>query len=238
MAEDLLALVVDDERNVRFFLQETLARSGFKVTTASSGEEALDILRDTRFDLALLDLRLGGRVDGLRLLGTVRWRWPQTAVVILTAHGTLDSALEAIREGVDGYLLKPVEPAELRQVIGEAIERRRALARPERVPEQRTLQHGPLLVDLPKHLVTRDGVPVDLGPQEFKLLVHLMQNAGRVLSAEELVRIVRDYDPDSRYEAREIIKWYVHQLRRKIEPDPARPRLVLNVRGVGYTLGE
>lgn len=238
MSEDRLALVVDDERNVRFFLQETLARSGFRVQTASSGEEALDILHNTRFDLALLDLRLGGRVDGLRLLGAVRWRWPDTAVVILTAHGTLDSALEAIREGVDGYLLKPVEPAELRQVVNEAIERRRALARTQREPDAQILRHGPVVVDLQKHLVTRDGEALDLGPQEFKLLVCLMQNAKRVVSAEELVRTVRDYDPDSRYEAREIIKWYVHQLRSKIEPDPARPRFVLNVRGVGYRLGE
>jgi DNA-binding response OmpR family regulator len=238
MAEGKTALVVDDERNVRFFLQETLARSGFSVRTASSGEEALEILHDTRFDLALLDLRLGGRVDGMRLLGAIRWRWPDTAIIILTAHGTLETALEAIREGVDGYLLKPVEPAELRQVVREALERRQAVARARSGRERTLLQHGPLTVDVGRHLATRDGEPVDLGPQEFKLLVCLMENAGRVVSPKELVRTVRDYDPDSAHEAREIIKWYVHQLRRKIEPDPDRPRFVLNVRGVGYTLGE
>lgn len=238
MAEEKLALVVDDERNVRFFLQETLARSGFQVRLASSGEEALDILHDTRFDLALLDLRLGGRVDGMRLLGAIRWRWPDTAVVILTAHGTLETALESIREGVDGYLLKPVEPAELRQVVLEALERRQAMASQAREPDHDHLTHGPLTVDVQKHLVTRAGETIDLGPQEFKLLLCLMQNADRVVSPAELVRAVREYDPDSSYEAREIIKWYVHQLRQKVEPDPAHPRLVLNVRGVGYTMGE
>jgi len=237
MAEGKTALVVDDERNVRFFLQETLARSGFDVRLASSGEEALEILHSTRFDLALLDLRLGGRVDGMRLLEAIRWRWPGTAVVILTAHGTLETALEAIREGVDGYLLKPVEPAELRQVVDEALVRRQALAGGGCQPERTRLEHGPLVVDVDKHLVTRDGEAIDLGPQEFKLLVHLVQNAHRVVSPEELVRAVRDYEPDSAYEAREIIKWYVHQLRQRIEPDPAHPRLVLNVRGVGYTMG-
>jgi DNA-binding response OmpR family regulator len=238
MAEGRLALVVDDERNVRFFLHETLARSGFEVKTASSGEEALDWLHDTRFDLVLLDLKLGGRVDGMRLLGAVRWRWPDTAVVILTAHGSLESALEAIREGVDGYLLKPVEPAELRQVVAEALERRQALTGAQPEPDRDLLQRGSLTVDVAKHLVTRAGEPIDLGPQEFKLLVCLMRNANRVVSPKELVRAVRDYDPDSLHEAREIIKWYVHQLRRKLEPDNSRPRYILNVRGVGYTMGE
>ena len=238
MTEKMLALAVDDERNVRFFLAETLAKSGFQVTTASSGEEALELLRDTRYDLVLLDLRLGGRIDGMRLLNATRWRWPDAAVVILTAHGSLESALEAIREGVDGYILKPVEPAELRQVVREALERRQALARPSRGPERQILQHGTLAVDIDRHQVSRDGQPIELGPQEFKLLVYLLQHAGRVIPPKELVRVVRDYEPENTNEAREIIKWYVHELRSKLEPEPARPRFVLNVRGVGYTLGK
>ncbi len=238
MVQNLHALVVDDESSIRFFLREVLATCDLHVTAASSGEEALEHLRDTRYDLVLLDLKLGGRVDGMRLLSAVRWRWPNTAVIILTAHGSLENAVEAIREGIDGYLLKPVEAAELRQVVREAIDRRRALASPEREQSEQILRHGTVEVDLQKHTVTRDGQALDLGPQEFKLLVCLMQNARRVVSPEELVRTVRDYDPDSRYEAREIVKWYVHQLRRKLEADPAHPRLVLNTRGVGYTLGE
>ena len=235
MEDGKLALVVDDEENVRFFLRETLVKAGFTVTEAASGEEALEQLHDTRFDLTLLDLRLGGRVDGMRLLNAVRWRWPDTTVVILTAHGTLESAVEAIREGVDGYLLKPVEPSELRQVIREAMERRRALAQPAASPKP--LQHGSLSVDIDRHIAMRDGEPVELGPQEFKLLVCLLQNAGRVVSPKEVVRMVRDYEPDNTIEAREISKWYIHQLRRRIELDPAHPRFILNVRGVGYRLG-
>src|SRR5690554_6574215 len=104
--EQVNTLVMDDESGIRFFIKETLQRAGHNVTTASSGEEALDILRDTRFDLVMLDLMLGGRVDGLRVLEAIRWRWPEAVVIILTAHGSLDSAMEAIREGVDRYLLK------------------------------------------------------------------------------------------------------------------------------------
>jgi len=129
MPEPVRTLVVDDEKGVRFFLEETLRRAGHEVVAATSGEEALERLRETPFDLALVDLKLGGRIDGLRVLEAVRWRWPATAVVILTAHGSLDSALAAIREGVDGYLLKPVEPDEVRLVAQTALERRRGLAR-------------------------------------------------------------------------------------------------------------
>jgi DNA-binding response OmpR family regulator len=230
-------LVVDDEEKIRFFLSETLHRAGHVVVTASSGEEALDRLREIPFDLIMLDLRLGGRVDGLRVLEAVRWRWPQTVVIILTGHGSLESAMAAIREGVDGYLLKPVEPQEVRQAVREALERREKLACPQEVEED-MLQRGPFSVDLNKHLATRDGQPLELTPQEFKLLVHLMQKAPGVTSPEELVRVVRGYEPEYLYEAREIIKWYVHRLRCKVEPDPSKPRYIQNVRGVGYRFGE
>ena len=101
MAEVVRMLVVDDEEGIRATLKGALQRGGALVATACSGEEALDLLRDTAFDAAVVDLHLGGRVDGLRLLEAIRWRWPKTAVVILTGQGSLDSALVAIREDVD-----------------------------------------------------------------------------------------------------------------------------------------
>ena len=204
-----------------------------------SGEEALDRLRETPFELAVLDLKLGGRVDGLRVLEAIRWRWPETVVIILTGHGSLESAMDAIREGVDGYLLKPVEPNEVRQAVQEALDRRGRLARSkEMVKEEHLLQQGSFSVDLKKHLATLDGRPLDLTPSEFKLLLCLMQNAQRVVSPRELVRAVRGYECEYEWEAREIIKWYIHRLRRKVEPDPSSPRHILNVRGVGYTFEE
>jgi DNA-binding response OmpR family regulator len=239
MAEQVRTLVVDDEAGVRFFLEETLRRAGHAVTTASSGGEALDCMRETPFDLILLDLKLGGRVDGLRVLEAVRWRWPQTVVLILTAHGSLESAMAAIREGVDGYLLKPVEPGELRQAVQEALDRRKRLAQaPEAAGEEHLLQRGPFSIDLNKHLVTLDGRPLDLTSREFTLLTHLIQNAHRVVSPKELVQVVGQYENADLYEARQIVKWYIHRLRRKVEPDPSSPRYILNVRGVGYRFGE
>jgi DNA-binding response OmpR family regulator len=239
VTEPIRALVVDDEEGPRLFFEETLRLEGYAVTGASSGEQALERLRDTPFDLIILDLRLGGRVDGMRILEAVRWRWPDTAVVILTAHGSLESAMAAIREGVDGYLLKPIEPAELRQAAREALERRTALRQiRDEVRQAQALQHGPFSIDQRKHLVTLNGEPLDLTPQELNLLAYLIENADRTVSPKELVRAVRHYEPNHMYEAREIIKWYIHRLRRKVEPDPAKPRYILNVRGVGYRLGD
>lgn len=237
MAELIRALVVDDEERIRYFLEKTLERVGYVVVTASNGKEALDLLRDTAFDVAIIDLSLGGHVDGLKVLEAIRWRWPGMAAIILTAHGSLESAMAAIREEVDGYLLKPAKPEEVRAAVQQALERREAL-RGYRAEEKRVVQCGPFFVDLEQHLATRDGQALDLTPQELKLLVHLMQNAPRVIAPPELVRVVRKYDPEDLYEARQIIKWYIHRLREQIEPDPSNPCHILNVRGVGYKFKE
>jgi DNA-binding response OmpR family regulator len=231
-------LVIDDEDPLRFYIQETLRRAGYEVEGAASGEEAMERLRDTHYDLVMLDLMLGGRVDGLKVLEMTRWRWPDTVVVILTAHGSLESAMAAIREGVDGYLLKPVEPTELRQAVRQALNRRQAQARSQETDEDTHLiERPPFRIDLKKHEATLDGTPLDLTPREFSLLVHLMRNADRAISPQELVRVVREYDPVDAFEARDICKWYIHRLRRKIEPDPSSPRYIVNVRGVGYRFG-
>lgn len=240
MVNDVETLVVDDEAGIRFFIKQTLERVGYDVTTASSGEEALEILRDRSFDLVMLDLKLGGSADGLRVLEAVRWRWPEAVVVILTAHGSLDSAMTAIEEGVDRYLLKPLTPEELREAVQEVLaeaEARKARP-PEPEEEHMVYQHGPFEVDIDKHQATREGEILDLTPSEFDLLVHLIKNAESVIEPPTLVKVVRDYDPSNLREARNIIKWYIHQLRQKIEPDPSHPQYVVNVRGVGYRFGK
>lgn len=241
-AESIRTLVVDDDEGIRFFLKEALQREGHVVVTAEHGEKALEKLRDTPFDLIILDLKLGGQTDGLRLLEAIRWRWPETVVIILTGHGTLESAMEAIREGVDRYLTKPVKADELRKAVTEALRRKETLL--ERIQEEQEedqteiLQKGPFEIDLTKHIAHRDGEKLDLTPSEFDLLVHLLQNAHRVVPPPELVEVVRDYRPETLQEARQIIKWYIHRLRQKIELEPSNPRYVVNVRGVGYRYGE
>ncbi len=236
MVENLHALVVDDQEGIRFFIQKTLEKEGHLVSTAASGEEALETLRDQAFDLMMLDLKLGGRVDGIRVLEAVRWRWPSMVVIMMTAHGSLDSAQAAIQEGVDGYLLKPVEPEEVRDAIREAFERRQRLVESQErsMREGKHVQHGPFFVDRKKYVAMYDGQPLDLTRREFRLFVHLMDNTDRVVEPAELVRVAREYDPEDVHEARDIIKWYIHRLRQKVEPDPSDPRYIVNVRGVGY----
>ncbi|MGD8626743.1 MAG: response regulator transcription factor [Anaerolineae bacterium] len=236
MVEPFHALIVDDEEGIRFSLTEILSRQGYIVTTAASGEEALEHLRETAFDVAILDLRLGGRVDGIRILEAVNWRWPEMAKIILTGHGSLDTAMAAIREGVDAYLLKPVKARDLRQVLSNLVECREKPPKSSSVEEDDAiLKRGPFVVDRTSHQVTMNEKPLELTSCEFKLLVYLMENDDRVVPPPKLVQVVRQYEPDHLQEARDIIKWYIYRLRRKVEPSPACPRFILNVRGVGYT---
>jgi DNA-binding response OmpR family regulator len=235
MTDAVNTLVVDDEAGIRFFLEEALQQLGHEVVTAASGEEALDRLREASFDLVVLDLMLGGRVDGIRVLESVKWRWPDTVVIILTGHGSLDSALAAIRERVDGYLLKPVEPEKLWQTVLTALERRTKPAQPQPGEgREQVLRRDPFIIDIDKQLVTKEGEVLELTASEFDLLVHLVKNAYRAIPPQELVRVVRQYDCDDLYESRQIIKWYIHRLRQKVESDPSHPVYIITARGVGY----
>lgn len=227
-------LIVDDEDNIRFFLQTALESEGHQIAQAASGEEALELLRETSFDLAILDLDLGGKTDGLRVLEAIRWRWPATVVLILTGHGTLESAISAIEEGVEGYLLKPVNAAELRHAVRDAFqraERRASKAQPS------ILQHAGLKLDPARHTLQVNGQEIVITPHEFKLMACMLADPQRTFTASELVRAVLQYEPGSPAEAQKVIKWYIHGLRKKIEVVPHQPRHILNVRGVGYRLG-
>lgn len=237
MTKPVQSLIVDDDDGIRFFLETVLKGAGHHVTLAVNAERALDLLRDHYFDLAILDLELGGRMNGLRLLEAIKWRWPHTATLILTAHGSLESAMAAIREGVDIYLLKPAKAEEVRQAVQEALSRRKNEdgKQPDAGADSEAANWGPFQVNLEKRTVFRGGESLDLTNCEFDLLVYMMENGHRILSPQELVQVVREYQCADLNEARDIIKWYVHSLRRKVELNPSKPRYILNVRGVGYT---
>ena len=230
-------LVVDDEPGIRFFVQETLHRSGHDVMTVKSGEEALETLRDTPFDLVILDLKLGGKIDGIKVLEAIRWRWPETSVIIFTAYGSLDTALQAIDHGIEKYIQKPLSPNELREAVEEVLETRREKIIHQNPDEgHQILRKGDFEVDKGLHRAKLAGETIDLTPSEFNLLVHLLRNDDRVISPEELVEVVRGYKPQDIIEARQIIKWYIHRLRQKVEMDSSHPKYVINVRGVGYRI--
>lgn len=140
MSAQARILVVDDERSIRLFLEEELTRRGYEVTSVASGEEALARIERDEFDVALLDLKLPG-IDGLQVLDAIRRRWPDTGVILLTAHASLESSIEALRQGAQDYLFKPCRPAELRESVQTALQRR-----------QQALKQRSLLVQLKQTL--------------------------------------------------------------------------------------
>ncbi len=242
-------LVVDDEKAIRFILEETLTRDGYQVTTAESGAAALALLATQHFDLALLDLKLKD-MEGTDVLSALRRLSPDTVAIMLTAHASLESAVAALRQGAHDYLFKPCQTDEIRESVRTGLRKRqRELserdAEPggrehaEAVPPQpapapaRFLQRGGLIVDVERHVITLDGHLLQLSPTEFNLLAHLAGAAPRVVSAQELVREVQGYDVDV-WEARDVVRFHIHRLRQKLREATGRRDLIRNVRGVGY----
>lgn len=249
-------LVVDDEPATRLSLAELLSLEGYEVAAAASGEEALDLLSEKSFDLAIVDLKMPG-MDGLAVVGALQERTPETIIIMLTAHGTLETAVQAMRQGAHDYLLKPANVNEIMASVKAGLDkRRRELRRRELLSlmqhtlaaitdetpmphveppliTDRFLQVREVLVDQQKHLATFRGTPLDLTPTEFKLLVSLLSNPDNVLSPQELVRQVQGYEAD-RWESRSIIRVHIRRLRQKLEPDPANPTYIVTVRGAGY----
>jgi DNA-binding response OmpR family regulator len=254
-------LVVDDEEVTRLSLAEILSLEGYQVVSTRSGEEALQKLAKETFDLVLLDLVMK-EVDGLQVMEAVKKLSQETVVIMLTAYGTLESAIQAMRRGAYDYLIKPCGAQEIVDSVESGLakqrqERRRkelvarveemlkalkakeedempiSASRGDQFKRARFLQSGEIIVDLQKHIATSHGQLLSLTPTEFRLLACLMGKADKVLSCQELVREVQNYDCNER-EARDIIRVHIRRLRQKIEPDPANPQYILNLRGVGY----
>jgi DNA-binding response OmpR family regulator len=250
-------LVVDDEETLRTTMAELLASTNREIVTAASGEEALAYLEDAPFDLVIVDLIMPG-IDGLQVMDVAQKLSPQARIIMLTAYGTLDSAIQAMRRGATDYLLKPANATQIEAAVDRALlQRYREAHRQElierigsafdelrseqsveppsvpSVPQERFLQSRGIIIDLQKHIVTMDGRALELTPTELRLLSTLVARADQVMSCRELVYQVQNYETDER-EARSIIRVYIRRLRKKIEPDPALPSYILNVRGAGY----
>ncbi len=256
-------LIVDDETNIRKGLRAILSKDGHQVRDAGTAEEALQLLQTFPVEAAIVDIRMPG-MSGTDLLATIRQRWPAVVVVLLTGHGTLESAMAAVKEGAHDYLLKPAQPEAIREVMAEALataRRRRdrdhllrtlrdGLQRLDVLPAHeadpgasgsrpaaRQLTVGELHIDLQAHLVRQGSEEIELTPSEYNLLVTLAQRAGEVVDYVSLVNLALEYEAEL-WEAKELIKRHVFTLRQKIEPDPGEPQYVRNVRGVGYRLAD
>lgn len=218
-------LVVDDDLALAEMLGIVLRNDGFEVAHCADGAAALDMFRETRPDLVLLDVMLPG-LDGIEVCRRIR-RESGVPIVMLTARTDTVDVVVGLNAGADDYVLKPFKPQELTARV------RARLRRGEEVePERLTI--GDLVIDVAGHSVKRDGKAVPLTPLEFDLLVALARKPWQVFSREVLLEQVWGYRHagDTR-----LVNVHVQRLRSKIEKDPERPDIVVTVRGVGYKAG-
>lgn len=249
-------LIVDDEQTNRHTLAGLFQRMGYHTAEAGSGQKALEYITRQRFDLVILDLKMPG-MDGTEVLKAARPLAQDTVFIILTAYGTLDSAIAGIRHGAFDYLLKPSSVKGIVSAVEAGLaERQRRLRHRDPVmlleqalasmrattqqpepslPTDRFLQALDVTVDTLKRLVLVRGHPVDLTATELDILTYLMRHQDRVVSCSELVAHVRGYEMDER-DARVFLRSHVHRLRNKIEIDAAEPCLIHTVRGSGYVI--
>jgi DNA-binding response OmpR family regulator len=217
-------LVVDDQSSVRQLLREYLTEGGFRVITAANGQEALYTTRHDPPDLVLLDIMMP-KMDGYQFLRQFRAE-RRTPVIIITAREEETDAVLGLDLGADDYVIKPFRMRELVARIHAVLRRNQ-----EAPGRFEVLRAGDILLDERTHTVTARGAPVSLTPIEFALLVVLMRSPGRVFTRPELVDLLSESNftgLDS------TLNVHIRNLRLKIEPDPADPRYIETVFGLGY----
>ncbi len=219
-------LVVDDEENLRGFVRRNLEVRGFAVHTAANGLEALAIFNSEYIDLVIMDLMMP-HMDGMEAIRRIRYS-SLAPIIVLSALGEEQNKVQALNLGADDYLSKPFGVEELLARVNAVMRRAQWTETPAR-PGQ--LVQGEIIVNLERHQVTVRGEPVELTPTEFNLLVHFMENVGKVLRHELILQNV--WGPEYGQEA-EYLRVYIGRLRQKIELDSTTPRYLLTERGVGY----
>lgn len=223
-------LVVDDERTIVEVVGRYLARAGYVTREAYDGPQAIESARLVRPDLVVLDLMLPG-LDGLEVMRRLHeLSGNPIAVILLTARAEESDRIVGLKRGADDYVVKPFSPAELVARVDAVL--RRTSARGEDEQEGlEPIEYGPLRVDPAARSVTLDGVEIPLTQREFELLRFLAARPGRVFTRDQLMEAVWGY---SFFTDTSTVTVHVRRLRAKLEPDPAHPRWIETVWGVGY----
>jgi two-component system KDP operon response regulator KdpE len=229
-ARDMTILIVDDEPRIRDFVRMNLELEHYHVAEASHGLEALEKLRDALPDLIVLDVSMP-EMDGFEALRHIR-EVSTVPVIMLTVRQGETDKIRGLDLGADDYLAKPFSPPELLSRI-RALLRRSLMAPPAR--KTRIVVDDDLTIDFSRHEVIVRGEKVVLRPTEYRLLYHLVSNAGRLLTHETLLSKVwgHEYRDESHY-----LRLYITYLRQKLEKDPAHPKYILTERGLGYRFKE
>jgi DNA-binding response OmpR family regulator len=226
-------MIVEDEPAVARGVQVALEREGYGVDVIPTGEEAVTRFGELSPDLVLLDVRLPG-IDGFEVCRRLR-RETRVPILFLTARTDEVDKVVGLEIGADDYLVKPFSLRELISRVKALL--RRAYGELADVQATGTLRRGDLLIDLERRRVSRDGQRISLTATEFDILRHLAARPGRVFTRSQLLELVRDYDAAVEQDER-TINVHVSHIRDKIEPDPAEPRYIRTVRGVGYAFAE
>jgi DNA-binding response OmpR family regulator len=221
-------LVVDDEPKIVEVVGDYLRSAGFSVITAADGEGAIALARARSPDLVLLDLGLPG-LDGLDVARDLRRASP-VPIIMLTARGAETDRVLGLELGADDYLVKPFSPRELLARVRAVLRRAEGLQ-----TERERFMVGNVAVDTSRREVAVDDRAVDLTATEFDLLVELARHPGRVLTRAQLLDAIQGVMVES-YER--TVDAHIKNIRRKLEPDPHRPRYVLTVHGVGYRFAD
>src|SRR2546430_2456710 len=221
-------LVVDDEPQIRRVMRVTLGGQGYEIVEARSGEEALERFREHLPDLVLLDLNMPG-MGGLETCRQLR-AGSETPIIVLTVRDSEDEKVNALDAGADDYVTKPFGIKELLARIRAAL--RRSPTAPGAGPP--TFAFDRLEVDFERRTVRTGGNPVRLTPKEFELLRHLILHQGKPVTHRELLQAVwgPDYGDQNDY-----LRVFVTHLRKKIEPNPAKPQYILTEPWIGYRFG-
>lgn len=232
-------LIVDDEPVERQTLTEILRLEGYYVASLANGEAAVDYLRLNNIDLVILDLRMPG-MSGLDVVKVVNRISPDVEIILLTAHGSMETAIDALRNRVHDYLLKPASPSQILESVERGLARRQArLQARERSAAASDDEHAVivlndgLVIDCGRRQVKNGIHTIFLTPAEGRLLKIFVENIGKVYSHRELVLLVQGYST-TQQEAPEILRPLVSRLRQKLESVPALSKRIVSVRGTGY----
>jgi len=217
-------LIIEDEQKIASFVRQGFSQEGFVVDVASDGINGLHLATTSEYDLIVLDVMLPGR-DGWSVLQEIRKHRPGQPVILLTALDAVSHLVKGLSAGADDYLVKPFAFSELLARVRNVL--RRAPARPMEM-----LRLDDLEMDLLRHKASRGGKPMDLAPQEYRLLEYLLRHPGEVLTRTRLAEQVWDmnFDGDSN-----VVDVAIRRLRRKID-DAFERKLIHTLRGVGYVL--
>jgi len=220
-------LVVEDEADLVELISYNLKKEGFSVDSAMDGETALSKIKKGRYDLVVLDLMLPG-IQGMELCRILR-NDPKTGtlpIVMLTAKGEEVDKILGLEMGADDYITKPFSPRELVARVKAVLRRSMEKPAPEKI-----LKVGELVIDRERYTLTIKGKPVKLSATEFKLLLFLAERKGKVFNREQLLDAVWS---DEAFVEPRTVDVHIRRLRAQIEEDPAHPRYIKTLRGIGY----